>query len=88
MFSDDSDEKRREAVRRKTAQYLVKAEFLFNTYLKHDENDTKDWSVKLQPSTQHTTDGNIVDRQFGHLTLASLNVIGVIGKVGLTTPMF
>ena len=81
FFIDDSDGKRREAVRRKTAQYLVKAEFLFNTYLKHDENDMKDWSVKPQNSCHDITDRSIVDRQFGHLTLASLKVIGVIGKV-------
>ena len=80
FFLDDSDCKRREAVRRKTAQYLVKAEFLFNTYLKHD-NDMNDWSVKPQISSQDITDQNIVDRQFGQLTLASLKVIGVIGKV-------
>ena len=79
--TDDSDSKRREAVRRKTAQYLVKAEFLFNTYLKHDENDMKDWTVKPQSSCQDITDRSIVDRQFGHLTLASLKVIGVLGKV-------
>ena len=84
IFLDDSDGKRREAVRRKTAQYLVKAEFLFNTYLKHDDNDMKDWSVKPQNSSHDVTDRNIVDRQFGHVTLASLKVIGVIDKVSNT----
>lgn len=59
----------------------MKAEFLFNTYLKHDETDMKDWSVKPQSSCQDITDRSIVDRQFGHLTLASLKVIGVLGKV-------
>ena len=87
VFSDDSDGKRREAVRRKTAQYLVKAEFLFNTYLKNDEIETKDWSVKPQLSSQDIIHQNVVDRQFGHLTLASLKVIGVIGKVSFITQM-
>ncbi|XP_028398802.1 ribosomal protein S6 kinase-like 1 [Dendronephthya gigantea] len=76
----DNDGKRREAVRRKTAQYLVKAEFLFNTYLKHDDNNTSDWSTEPQNSVQDITDRSIVDRKFGHLTLAGLKVIGVVGK--------
>lgn len=86
FFPDDSDGNRREAVRRKTAQYLVKAEFLFNTYLKHDDNDMKDWSVKPRSSSEHVGDRNVVDRQFGHVTLASLKVIGVVGKVRHIVP--
>ena len=49
LISDDSNSKRREAVRRKTAQYLVKAEFLFNTYLRsNDDSSNSDSTIKVK----------------------------------------
>lgn len=40
-FVGEKDVKRREAVRRKTAQYLLKAEALYNTYLVVTESSEK-----------------------------------------------
>lgn len=41
----DSDASRREAVRRKTAQYLMKAEDLYNNQLAATESDEGRWGV-------------------------------------------
>ena len=38
QFAGEKDVKRREAVRRKTAQYLLKAEALYNAYLTTNES--------------------------------------------------
>lgn len=44
-FAGEKDVKRREAVRRKTAQYLLKAEALYNTYLVASESPEKSEQV-------------------------------------------
>jgi len=44
-FLGEKDVKRREAVRRKTAQYLLKAEALYNTYLVASESPEKSEQV-------------------------------------------
>ncbi|XP_014767831.1 ribosomal protein S6 kinase delta-1 isoform X1 [Octopus bimaculoides] len=41
----DSNKTRREAVRRKTAQYLMKAEDLYNRHLAKDVNDERRWAL-------------------------------------------
>ena len=45
VFLGEKDVKRREAVRRKTAQYLLKAEALYNTYLVASESPEKSEQV-------------------------------------------
>jgi hypothetical protein len=42
----DKNKARRDAVRRKTAQYLMKAEDLYNRHLANDTVDDKRWSVQ------------------------------------------
>ena len=44
-FTGEKDIKRREAVRRKTAQYLLKAEALYNTYLAGKDSPEKSEQV-------------------------------------------
>ena len=44
----EKDIKRREAVRRKTAQYLLKAEALYNTYLVGNESPEKTGQVQIK----------------------------------------
>ncbi|GAB1609748.1 ribosomal protein S6 kinase delta-1-like isoform X1 [Argonauta hians] len=49
----DSNKTRREAVRRKTAQYLMKAEDLYNRHLAKDVNDERRWALdSLSPSME------------------------------------
>ena len=50
LLTEEKDAKRREAVRRKTAQYLLKAEALYNMYLTPKEFSEKSeqvWSKLL-----------------------------------------
>ncbi|XP_046848172.1 ribosomal protein S6 kinase delta-1-like [Xenia sp. Carnegie-2017] len=79
----DGDVKRREAVRRKTAQYLVKAEFLYNTYLKqeHDQDNIGDMTPSITPalSLNHEFNG-FVDVKYSKLDLSHIKVIGVISN--------
>ena len=53
-FKGEKDAKRREAVRRKTAQYLLKAEALYTTYLAEQEKSNqvsyKAWKRKWEDS--------------------------------------
>lgn len=44
-FAGEKDAKRREAVRRKTAQYLLKAEALYNMYLVGNDSPEKSEQV-------------------------------------------
>jgi hypothetical protein len=44
----DKNKARRDAVRRKTAQYLMKAEDLYNRHLANDTVDDKRWSVSVK----------------------------------------
>lgn len=41
----DGNRGRRDAVRRKTAQYLMKAEDLYNTHLATETTDERRWAV-------------------------------------------
>lgn len=79
----DSNSKRRDAVRRKTAQYLLKAEFLVNTYLKMEDGSMSDLTVNPPNASKALQVENLCNRQFSQLTLKSLKVIGVIRKVML-----
>ena len=47
LFSGDSNKGRRDAVRRKTAQYLMKAEDLFNRHLSTEKVDERRWGVSI-----------------------------------------
>lgn len=80
----DSNSKRREAVRRKTAQYLVKAEFLFNTYLRsNDDSSNSDSTIKAPDVYTNLALQSIVDQPYHQLTLRSLKVIGIIKRIML-----
>ena len=43
----DKNKSRRDAVRRKTAQYLMKAEDLYNRHLAKETSDEKRWVVSF-----------------------------------------
>lgn len=77
----EKDIKRREAVRRKTAQYLLKAEALYNTYLVGNESPEKTGqdSLPSHPGTSICESDDL--HTFKDLTLADLKVIGIVGKV-------
>ena len=47
FLTGDKNKARRDAVRRKTAQYLMKAEDLYNRHLASDTVDDKRWSVGI-----------------------------------------
>ncbi|XP_074645904.1 ribosomal protein S6 kinase delta-1-like [Tubulanus polymorphus] len=79
----DMNKARREAVRRKTAQYLLKAEYLYNRYLAPDITDEKRWATdsRLSPSLEN-------DKSISHLRgpiseLRNYRVLGIIDKVML-----
>lgn len=76
----EKDVKRREAVRRKTAQYLLKAEALYNTYLVASESpeESEQDSSPLRASDLCKSDDL---QKFKELTLADLKVMGIVGKV-------
>ncbi|XP_022103150.1 ribosomal protein S6 kinase delta-1-like isoform X2 [Acanthaster planci] len=74
----DDNKNRREAVRRKTAQYLMKAEDLYNKYLSADATNSKRWESE-QPSID-------VDPRSAHLRgsqeeLKNYKVLGLIDSV-------
>ncbi|XP_038074730.1 ribosomal protein S6 kinase delta-1-like isoform X1 [Patiria miniata] len=74
----DDNKTRREAVRRKTAQYLMKAEDLYNKYLSADATNSKRWESE-QP-------GIDVDPRSAHLRgpqeeLKNYKVLGLIDSV-------
>ncbi|KAL9954054.1 hypothetical protein ACROYT_G041545 [Oculina patagonica] len=76
----EKDVKRREAVRRKTAQYLLKAEALYNAYLVVSDSPEKS---EQDSSPLHAGDLCKSDdlQRFKDLTLADLKVMGIVGKV-------
>ena len=47
-FIGDKNKSRRDAVRRKTAQYLMKAEDLYNRHLAKDTSDERRWVVSIK----------------------------------------
>ena len=55
QFAEEKDVKRREAVRRKTAQYLLKAEALYNAYLTNNESQDEKPEQVLTSSAFRTT---------------------------------
>ncbi|XP_078594096.1 ribosomal protein S6 kinase delta-1-like isoform X2 [Branchiostoma floridae x Branchiostoma japonicum] len=75
---NDTNKTRREAVRRKTAQYLLRAEDLYNRHLPGTTANSNRWatdSVDLDPVTSHLC-GPTSDLQ-------NYKVIGVVDKVAL-----
>ncbi len=77
-FSGDDNKTRREAVRRKTAQYLMKAEDLYNQYLSAEVTNNKRW-VSEHPRID-------VDPRSAHLRgaeeeLKNYKVLGLIDSV-------
>ena len=48
LFAGDKNKSRRDAVRRKTAQYLMKAEDLYNRHLAKDTSDERRWVVCIE----------------------------------------
>ncbi|EDO32267.1 predicted protein [Nematostella vectensis] len=87
----EQDVKRRDAVRRKTAQYLLKAEALYTAYV-HDLQKSEASSDQDQDKPNHVvTEGpshtHMTSPQGAHkyksITLSNLKVIGITGKVML-----
>ncbi|XP_019630767.1 PREDICTED: ribosomal protein S6 kinase delta-1-like [Branchiostoma belcheri] len=79
---NDTNKTRREAVRRKTAQYLLRAEDLYNRQLPGTTVNSNRWatdSVDLDPVTAHLC-GPTSDLQ-------KYKVIGVVDKVALVIDM-
>ena len=48
LIAGDKNKSRRDAVRRKTAQYLMKAEDLYNRHLAKDTSDERRWVVCIE----------------------------------------
>lgn len=80
---EEKDAKRREAVRRKTAQYLLKAEALYNTYLTSKESSAKSEQGTLLSHPGRSICESDDLQKCKELTLGDLKVIGIVGKVML-----
>lgn len=77
----EKDVKRREAVRRKTAQYLLKAEALYSTYLAGNDSSEKSEDSSLSQAGDLCQSDDL--QKFKDLILADLKVMGIVGKVML-----
>ncbi|KAK3093939.1 hypothetical protein FSP39_022039 [Pinctada imbricata] len=77
----DKNKSRRDAVRRKTAQYLLKAEDLYNRHLSKDVLDEKRWAddSKLSPTYELDPSISMLKGSSGDLKL--YKVLGTIDKV-------
>ncbi|CAG2214662.1 RSKL [Mytilus edulis] len=78
----DKNKARRDAVRRKTAQYLMKAEDLYNRHLANDTVDEKRWSTAdnmLSPSGDLDPTLNLIKAPISEMK--NLKVLGTIDKV-------
>ncbi|XP_013397496.1 ribosomal protein S6 kinase delta-1 [Lingula anatina] len=79
----DSNKSRREAVRRKTAQYLLKAEDLYNRQLADKKEDQKRWGSDSKISPTVEVDPSIAYLQCPISELQNYSVLGVIDKTML-----
>ncbi|XP_045172329.2 ribosomal protein S6 kinase delta-1-like [Mercenaria mercenaria] len=77
----DSNKGRRDAVRRKTAQYLMKAEDLYNRHLAKEASDEQRWAMDtaLSPSTE--VDPSLTFVRGPASELKKYKVLGTIDKV-------
>ncbi|XP_022249312.1 ribosomal protein S6 kinase delta-1-like isoform X2 [Limulus polyphemus] len=77
----DKNTERRDAVRRKINQYLVRAEEIYNKYLAEKVQDHKRWAVdsRLSPATVLNTTINSLRAPFHELS--KYKVLGAIRKV-------
>ncbi|KAH3851307.1 hypothetical protein DPMN_093787 [Dreissena polymorpha] len=77
----DQNKGRRDAVRRKTAQYLMKAEELYNRHLAKDVSDDHRWAMDstLSPSTE--VDPALTFLRAPASDLKKFKVLGTINKV-------
>ncbi|XP_063426593.1 ribosomal protein S6 kinase delta-1-like isoform X2 [Mytilus trossulus] len=78
----DKNKARRDAVRRKTAQYLMKAEDLYNRHLANDTVDEKRWLTAdnmLSPSGDLDPTLNLIKAPISEMK--NLKVLGTIDKV-------
>ncbi|XP_014666411.1 PREDICTED: uncharacterized protein LOC106808279 [Priapulus caudatus] len=83
----DGDASRREAVRRKTAQYLMKAEDLYNNHLSATDTDNQRWGEdsETSPSRQYQQPQQLEDNSPALLEgptveLGYYKVLGIIDK--------
>ncbi|XP_071079890.1 ribosomal protein S6 kinase delta-1-like isoform X1 [Haliotis cracherodii] len=80
----DSNKSRRDAVRRKTAQYLMKAEDLYNLHMAQDTADERRWAatdITLSPSLD--LDPSLAFIQGSMSELRSYKVLGTVDRVVL-----
>ncbi|BFZ07313.1 hypothetical protein BsWGS_10351 [Bradybaena similaris] len=79
----DTNQSRRDAVRRKTAQYLMKAEELFNRYLADENVDERRWGADSFFSPSLDLDPSFAFIRGSVRELRSFQVLGYIDKVVL-----
>ncbi|CAG5123035.1 unnamed protein product [Candidula unifasciata] len=79
----DTNQSRRDAVRRKTAQYLMKAEDLFNRYLADENVDERRWGVDSFFSPSLDLDPSFAFIRGSVRELRNFQVLGYIDKVVL-----
>ncbi|CAE1286469.1 RSKL [Acanthosepion pharaonis] len=77
----DGNKTRREAVRRKTAQYLMKAEELYNRHLAKDSNDDRRWALDCTLSPPMELDPTLAFLRAPLCELRNYKVLGTIDKV-------
>ncbi|KAJ8308108.1 hypothetical protein KUTeg_012982 [Tegillarca granosa] len=77
----DRNKSRRDAVRRKTAQYLLKAEDLYNRHLAHETVDERRWATDsmLSPSTELDPSLTFIKAPISELK--NFKVLGTVDKV-------
>ena len=78
----DNDTKRREAVRRKTAQYVLRAETLYNTHLQCNEGEVSSSMLTINNNITPTHDSK------WRFRLSDVRVFGVIDKVMLVQNVY
>ncbi|KAL3874775.1 hypothetical protein ACJMK2_037745 [Sinanodonta woodiana] len=76
----DKNKARRDAVRRKTAQYLIKAEDLYNKYLSKENQDERRWEVNSASSLLREADPSLAFLQGSRSELKNFKVLGTIDK--------
>ncbi|CAH1792119.1 unnamed protein product [Owenia fusiformis] len=80
----DSNEARLDAVRKKTAQYLLKAESLYKTHIAKQEEDEKRWASNSSISPSVEIDPAVAHIQGPVSELRNYRVLGLIDKCMLT----
>ncbi|KAK3592556.1 hypothetical protein CHS0354_005618 [Potamilus streckersoni] len=76
----DKNKSRRDAVRRKTAQYLIKAEDLYNKYLSKENQDERRWAVDSASSLLIEADPSLAFLQGSQSELKNFKVLGTIDR--------